>query len=173
MKKYLTIIAVVLLAVVSCGKFEPGGTATQEFAGQWQVVCYAVDANEDVLYVDPFDVGEFMAMTYNAMQNYPDSIFFSCPCDPDHEFTALVPVTKAGKFGLDDTDFLNYESGNAVSVWGGEILKGAATTPSGMPADSIHVSFNVAGDAYVGAVYDHLVIAGFRYTGFKADEPLE
>ena len=45
----------------------------------------------------------------------------------------------------------------------GKVLAGAATTPSGMPADSIVFFVNVQGD-------DTYKIAGFRRTGFPADE---
>jgi len=42
-------------------------------------------------------------------------------------------------------------------------LEGEATTPSGMPADSIVFFVNVQGD-------DTYKIAGFRRTGFAEDE---
>jgi hypothetical protein len=61
----------------------------------------------------------------------------------------------------------------APEVWGaseitlnitdGKVLADAATTPSGMPADSIVFFVNVQGD-------DTYKIAGFRRTGFPADE---
>ena len=50
-----------------------------------------------------------------------------------------------------------------VDVTDGKVLAGAATTPSGMPADSIVFFVNVQGD-------DTYKIAGFRRTGFPADE---
>ena len=174
MKKLLPLIAVILLAVVSCGKLEVGGTATQEFAGQWSVVCYAVDENGEVLYEDPFDElldGTLMALTYNTMQDYPDSIFVQC--SSYFKFKALVHVNSEGKFGeAADKDLENLAvTSGTVKIWDGEILKGAAKTPSGMPADSIRFNCLASSDTYAGTVYDHLVFAGYRYTGFAADEP--
>ena len=50
-----------------------------------------------------------------------------------------------------------------LDVTDGKVLAGAATTPSGMPADSIVFFVNIQGD-------DTYKIAGFRRTGFPADE---
>ena len=50
-----------------------------------------------------------------------------------------------------------------LSITDGKVLEGEATTPSGMPADSIVFFVNVQGD-------DTYKIAGFRRTGFAEDE---
>ena len=50
-------------------------------------------------------------------------------------------------------------------------MKGAATTPSGMPADSIYFELKLIDDAIAAAYgYDSYQVCGFRYTGFAADE---
>ena len=53
----------------------------------------------------------------------------------------------------------------------GKILKGAATTPSGMPADSIVFNVEFDDDPYPGAYgYKNYRVSGYRYTGFSNDD---
>ena len=83
-------------------------------------------------------------------------------------------------FGNSDyADNIKYECG--VKLFDGKILKGAATTPSGLPADSIVFFvefdddltevdddvFEYTPTAYGFAKYR---VAGYRYTGVEGDE---
>lgn len=177
MKKVTIILALLALAVFSCQKDPVGKTATVDLAGQWQIVYNCVDANGD--FVDVWD-DPSMALTFNTAANDKDSIWFSdlgnllgiqvkIPCN-------LADLT----FGSDD-QFENINTDGALGdgdidagtiIKNGKILKGAATTPSGMPADSIYFEIFIENDGYAaGYGYDHYTAAGFRYTGFAADEP--
>lgn len=54
-----------------------------------------------------------------------------------------------------------------LEIVGGKVLKGAATTPSGHPADSIVFYIRFYDDSY-GFTYTK--VSGFRRTGFGADD---
>jgi hypothetical protein len=57
-----------------------------------------------------------------------------------------------------------------VTIEDGKILLGAATTPSGMPADSIVFIVTFDDDDYPEAFgYYGYRVSGYRYTGFAAD----
>lgn len=152
------------IAAVSCKKDEIGGTATESMAGEWHVTADLLDASGEVAYTDPYGIGKFILSTFNTASNVPDRMFVS---DNGHfwEFQVEVGIDQtAMSFSTDGmSPNLAYESN--VEITGGRILPGAATTPSGMPADSI--VFNVAfDDDDPSYVYR---ISGYRYSGFAAD----
>lgn len=178
MKKVTIILALLALAVFSCQKDPVGKTATVDLAGQWQIVYNCVDANGD--FIDVWD-DPSMALTFNTAANDADSIWFSdlgglfsiqvkIPCNlADLTFGSDVAGVNIDETG---TAFKNGYIGLGTTIKNGKILKGAATTPSGMPADSIYCEIFIENDAYAAAYgYDHYTAEGFRYTGFAADEP--
>lgn len=180
MKKVTIILALLALAVFSCQKDPIGKTATVDLAGQWYLIYNCVDANGDIIPgFEDFNGGYSLGLTFNTAANDKDSIWVSdltnllgfqvkVPCD-------LAKLT----FGSEDS-FPNIDMGGAQGdgdigataiIKNGKILKGAATTPSGMPADSIFFEVILDSDAYAAAYgYDHYQAVGYRYTGFAADE---
>ena len=62
-------------------------------------------------------------------------------------------------------------AGETFTLTNGKILKGAATTPSGMPADSIVFEVKFSDDKYPATYgYDRYRVSGYRYTGLVNDE---
>ena len=180
MKKIVYLFVAVLL-FASCEKEDIGSTATEALAGQWYVHVDAVDENGDLVYSDAelFNIGNFLLLTYNTSVNTADTLFVD---DLENFWNFRVKVscnTKQKTFGNDDyADNFKYESG--VKITDGKILNGEATTPSGMPADSIvfYVEFDDdftededGNPLYVPTAYGfkNYRVSGFRYTGFAND----
>jgi hypothetical protein len=61
-----------------------------------------------------------------------------------------------------------YYDSDGVKIKNGKVLHGAARTPSGMPADSIVFYVGFGDDSPAFSMYK---VAGYRRTGFTADEP--
>lgn len=181
MKKVILIIALAITAFISCQKNPVEKTATVDLAGQWYLIYNCVDANGDIVPgFEDFNAGYSLALTFNTAANTPDSIWVS-DLDNMLGFQVKVPCNLSGlTFGSEDAGVNIMEGGYAITngytdgsaiIKNGKILKGAATTPSGMPADSIYFEFALGADAlaaYYG--YDHYQAVGYRYTGFAADE---
>lgn len=86
MKKIFFFAALVLsTAFIGCSKDEPGGTATQNVAGQWYCTIDAVDDNGNPITqtldghnnpgVDYFGVGQTLILTYNTTANSPSEMW--------------------------------------------------------------------------------------------------
>lgn len=174
MKKiYFAILALAALTLASCEKTPVGGTATQALAGQWSVSMQAVDSAGNVVLEDEdlFEIGHFHMLTYNTSANQPDTMWLAGLESLNPAFTNLklkvaCDINTLTFWGKE----LENSNGSHVDIRNGKILPKAATTPSGMPADSIVFDYLVEGDQYAGQFYDFLRITGFRYTGFVADE---
>ena len=166
MKKtiYLLMLCVGVM-FASCEKDEIGGTATEVLAGEWQLTVDLVDDAGNVLMTDPYGMGVILGITYNTVDNVPDKMYVSdlgnfwdykvvvnCDCN------ALTLSTNG--------DAQNESYDCMVNIEDGKMLPSAATTPSGMPADSLvyYVSFS---DDDPGMRYK---VSGYRRTGFAADE---
>lgn len=159
------------LSIVSCKKDEIGGTNGEKTAGEWYVTLVAVDAEGNVVYEDDelFGIGHFHLDTYNTSTDNPNEMWI----DDNENFWE----TK-GKISVDPnaltfsgTDVQNEYYDSKFTVANGKILLGAATTPSGMPADSIVFNLNFSDDDYPEDLgFSSYRVAGFRYTGFEADE---
>lgn len=167
MKKYITLLlfATLTFAFTACDdETEPGGTAVEKMAGTWYVTWEYKNAQgkwEDALG------GTVEVNTYNTAANVPTEMWL-------REGYLLRTAIKVST-DYNARTFEAAEQTIAVSpaMWGapeitlsitdGKVLAGAATTPSGMPADSIVFFVNVQGD-------DTYKVAGFRRTGFPADE---
>lgn len=205
MKKIVYLFAAVLM-FASCAKDEIGGTATEALAGQWYVhvdavtddgeiaIAYQKDDNGDYVLdtagnkiieyygEDPFGLGNILLLTYNTSANTSDTIFVD-DLKSFWDFKLKVACSTEQKtFGNSDfADNLKYESG--VKITDGKIISKAATTPSGMPADSIifyvefdddYTQIDDAGEEfeYTPTLYSfkNYRVSGFRYTGFKNDD---
>lgn len=157
---------------MSCAKDEVGGTATQTVAGEWVVTVAAADANGTILYEDEdlYELGQIKIFTYNTAKNVPTEMWI----DDNEEFWEfkLVVNLDYGNATFSTDDFVDNEYYNCgVKISNGKISFGAATTPSGMPADKIEFDIVFDDDSYVPAYWHHYYISGYRYTGFAADEP--
>ena len=173
MKKaiYLVMVACIGVLFASCEKDEIGGTATEALAGEWELTVDAVDDAGNVVMTDPFGVGVMLGLTYNTTDNVADKLYVS-DLGNFWDYTVVVNA---------DCNNLTFSSNGAVpneaydcmvNIEGGRMLPGAATTPSGRPADSLvyYVSFD--DDDYPAAYgYSKYKVSGYRRTGFAADEP--
>jgi len=171
--KRIAFICVALSALLfaSCEKTPVGGTATESLAGQWYVTVQGLDKDGAVLYEDPdlFGIGNFWVVTYNTAANDQDSIWIQDVDGAFWDFKVKAHCDKAsGTFEI--AKGADLQNGISVDITNGKILKAAAKTPSGMPADSITMDILFSDDTYAGAVYDRLRITGYRYTGLVNDD---
>lgn len=163
----LMVCAGVLLA--SCEKDEIGGTATQALAGEWYVTVDAVDANGAVLYEDVFGIGRNVVNTYNTAANIPTEMYMD---DLGNIWEYKIKMKS-------DINTLTFSTDGAVSneyydskvtIDGGKVLLGAATSPHGTPVDSIVYYVTFSDDDNIPGAYAKLKFSGYRYTGLVVDE---
>lgn len=173
MKKILLYTALLisgLLLITSCKKDPIGGTSTEKMAGEWYVTVVAVDSSDNLVYSDDqlFGLGHFHLDTYNTADNGTSKMWIN-DNGKFWNFQVKMNVDLNTKtFQVDTAQNVAYDS--KVTITNGKILYGAATTPSGVAADSIvfNVSFN--DDTYPAAYgYAWYRVAGYRYTGFTKD----
>lgn len=144
---------------------EPGGTATQDVAGEWWVRVYiddgvgALDENDMVLdYVK--------LMTFNTASNSPDSLWIY---DVDHiwEFQVKAGFDKTSKtFSVSQGQNVSYDS--QVTIADGQVFLGQGRSSSGVQTDSIYFVATFSDDA--PAYGTEFIVAGHRRTGFLEDE---
>lgn len=150
----------------SCEKDEVGTTATEALAGEWYVTVDAVDNAGNTVATDPFGLGYTFILTYNTTANIPTEMYVS---DQGNfwDYTVRVNSDINNLTFSTDGDVQNEAYDCMVNIEEGRMLPGAATTPSGTPADSIvfYVSFS---DDENG--FSKYKVSGYRYTGFVADE---
>lgn len=154
----------------SCEKDEIGGTATEALAGEWHVTVDAVDDAGNVVAEDFFDVGKIMNITYNTVDNVADKMYVS-DLGNFWDYTVVVNCDVNALTFSSDGYVQNEAYDCQVNIEGGKMLPRAATTPSGMPADSIVYYVSFSDDTYPAAYgYAKYKVSGYRYTGFVADE---
>lgn len=160
MKKYIFFLfAVLAFALTACdNETEPGGTAVEKMAGDWMVS--ATDANGT-------QSGYFMVYTYNTAANVTTEMFIEAGGEAPFVYKAKMAVEyDARTFTMadfSDNMLASEEDAPAkIKVTNGKVEEGAATTPSGMPADKISFTLELKD----GTVY---TIEGFRRTGFQED----
>lgn len=162
MKKYIILLfATLSLSLTGCEEtdIEPGGTAVEKMAGTWYVTWEAKDAQgvwQDILG------GTVEVDTYNTAANIPTEMWLY------ETYMLDIPLKvsthyDARTFEMAETTITVGDAPMTLSITDGKVLEGAATTPSGMPADSIVFFVNIQGD-------DTYKVAGFRRTGFAEDE---
>ena len=176
MKKYfVTILAAFIFFTFGCEKVtDPGGTVLEKMAGDWWVQREVVDLTSGSSYEEYDNYGDsgagtFLIYTFNTAANTGDELWIS---DDGNfwEFQVKVAVDHANMtFTTHPTDTVSVWPGYDISVkiLEGKILEGAATTPSGMPADSIFFVASFEDDSNPGTGY---AFKGFRRTGFAADD---
>lgn len=173
---------------------EPGATNVVKMAGQWTVTfeqsvdeyeylfgysdtdpdlsSMTVDQLEALEWEDLFENGKLSVFTYNTAANTADEMWFSDYAASADDYTFRQYKLKvdvdyeAGTFSCETTPNTSYE-GCDITILGGKIMEGAATTPRGAAADSI-VAYVKFSDYSYGFTY--MKMAGYRYTGFDADK---
>lgn len=174
MKKVLYIFGILAMGILaSCEKDPVENTACVEMAGDWYVVVDATNAGQ-LVYEDPFGLGYVHMFTSNTAANIATEMLLTDNRDdPFWDFKVKVTADpSAMTFSVSNGQNLvaDYEDMTMV-VTGGKITKGAATTPSGMPADAIEFYITFSDDEYGPAYgWDAFYVHGYRYTGFAGDE---
>lgn len=160
------------LMTASCEKDDIIHTATEPLAGEWYVTVDFADADGNVVMADPYGIGKFMVNTYNTSANVNNEMWVD-DLGNFWEFKLKVNCDIANlTFASNDT-VPNFYYDCGVIIEDGKMLPKAATTPSGVPADSIvfYVQFTDDNLAYQEAFgYTRFKVSGYRYTGFTADE---
>lgn len=146
----------------SCQKeLKPGGTATQDFSGDWWVFLLGDDGDGN--YVDVWGAGYLLLSTYNTAANVPDKMFLDFGWWP---FKGVVDLDQsANLFGGIDIQSINPDLDITATIENGTIIRNAATTSGGNVADSIYMIIEFSDDP--GYPY---ILAGYRRTGFEEDE---
>lgn len=183
MKKiiFATILAIAGFSFTSCEKEEIGGTAAKDMAGEWTVTFKNSVEEYLFLFEDQgampaennienwswdyiYDDSEYVITTSNLASNSPDSLLITDDGNYwDFKVKAKAnPADKTFQIGKS----ANLSNDSEVKIIGGKILKDAATTPSGMPADSIVFYIQFFDDSY-GFTYTK--VSGYRRTGFAND----
>ncbi|GAF05068.1 lipid-binding protein [Saccharicrinis fermentans] len=157
--------------VVSCDKEDIGGTATESMAGEWYVTAVAIDADGEVVYEDEdlYNLGSFHLDTYNTADNVSNEMWIS---DNGNfwDFKVKVDILDDEEMLFTVVDGQNVAYDSKVSILG-VILPNQATTPSGMPADSISFFVEFDDDTNPATYgFDSYRVAGYRYTGLAGDE---
>lgn len=159
--------------MASCEKDEIGGTATEALAGEWYVTVDAVDADGNVVYSDDewFQMGNIFLYTYNTAANVPTEMYID---DMGYFWEYKVKVkcdVKSLTFSTNGAVANESYAGCDVTIDGGKILPGAATTPHGTPADSIIFYVSFSDDTYPANYgYAKYRVSGYRYTGLVEDD---
>jgi hypothetical protein len=155
--------------LTSCEKDEIGGTATESLAGEWYVTADAINADGSIWEEDLFGIGHFQIATYNTASNVSNELWVD---DVENFWEFKIKTNsdaEALTFSAENADNAYYDS--KVTILNGKILLKAATTPSGIPADSIVFEVSFDDDTYPANYgYSRYRISGYRYTGFTADE---
>ncbi|WP_293955734.1 MULTISPECIES: lipid-binding protein [unclassified Sphingobacterium] len=168
MKKIFYIIGLCFLTFQSCKKDEVEGTATQKLAGEWYVTADALKADGSLFEKDVYGLGHFMLATYNTESNDLSKIWIE---DRGNfwDFKGIINGdVNTLTFSGEDVQNVSYDS--KFTVTNGKILKAAATTPSGMKADSVVFEIKFDDDDPVGNGFDRYRITGYRYTGLANDD---
>ncbi|MDR1382128.1 MAG: hypothetical protein LBJ47_11710 [Tannerella sp.] len=165
-KKYLTaaVFAACSLFITGCeDETDPGGTAVKKMAGDWWVTVDVIEGETNL--GDGYGIGHLIMHTYNTAANKPTEMWLEDGGNFwDYKLRVDVQYENRTFSTAGFVDNHAYES--QASITDGKILEGAATTPSGMPADSIiyYIRFDDDEPEY------QYRISGFRRTGFPADD---
>ena len=168
MKKYFSIFALSLglcLGLASCAveTDEPaGGTAVEKMAGHWVVTVDAYDEEGNLLYEDPYGMGEWDMYTYNTANNDADQMWLS---DGDNfwGYTIKVPIDLNAKtFSCQNEYIYDSDAGEEFcTITDGKIIENGGLNVNGKPTDAIEYKIEFTDDP--GTIY---YIHGVRYAGF-------
>lgn len=172
MKKYISMIAMALLLTMgftACDvetNEKPGGTNIEKMCGYWDVTIDAVDENGELVFEDPFGMGEVSLYTYNNAANSTTQMWL----DDREEFwnyKFLVDINyEAMTFSATERDYDAAGSGTAI-VTDGKIVENGGLNLHDKPCDTIEFYISFSDDenaAQYGFAKYH--IHGTRHTGF-------
>jgi hypothetical protein len=155
-------LACVSLLWVGCQEDpEPGGTATQDVAGEWWVTVFTDDGSG---ILEDYSGGYVKVSTFNTSSNTADSLWIY---DNDHiwEFQVKAAYDKNAKtFSVTDGQNVSYDS--KVTITDGQVFLGQGLSSSGVKTDSIY--FTATFDDDTDALL--YIVSGHRRTGFLEDE---
>lgn len=150
-----------LATLSSCdegGNPDAGGTATEDFAGDWHIIGFETDG------VTPAFGGDYyLWSTYNASSN--DENFWIDDHDTFFELKGKAQADNGNLTFVSEANTTELYTGGTVTITNGKILKGAATSFGGHAVDSIY--FEAEFDWDPGTVYK---FGGHKRTGFLEDE---
>lgn len=156
MKKYVVVLfALLSFSLIGCNDDDDNTQDVLETTGDWWVTVNIFDNGQE--YVDPYGVGRIPLSTYATEANVATEMWVD-DLEEFWDYKVIVNVDdKAGTFSTDGFA-LNYSYDSTVKITEGKVLKGAATTPAGVVADSIvfFVEFSDDNDGYLYKV------SGFR-----------
>lgn len=169
MKKYISIFALALvlgLGFASCSTEtdEPaGGTAVEKMAGHWVVTVDAYDEAGNLLYEDPYGMGEWNMYTYNTADDDADLMWLS---DNNNFWGYTIKVNvdvNALTFDCKDLYIYSDNDGNDVTctITNGRIIPNGGLNVNGKPTDAIMYNIEFSDDP--GSLY---YVHGVRYAGF-------
>lgn len=165
MKKYIILLLTSLtFTFMACeNETEPGGTAIEKMAGDWWITVNTIVDGKEIN--DPLGIGHLKMSTYNTASNSETEMWLD-DLGNFRKYKLKVNVNYAERTFSTQGFVENVTSKSKVKITDGKVLEKAATTPSGMPADSIVylVQFD---DDDAGLTYK---VSGFRRTGFPADD---
>ena len=160
---FLLLAALAPMAFTGCddSDVDPGGTAVQDMAGQWDVSLYDVNADGTT----GEEEAPFTLTTYNTASNTTDAMWISGLEDYSKyklNFQTKMPINYSAKTFEGTVDRLqgSKEDGQ-ITIKNGKILPGAATNLHGKPNDSIVFDIVYSNDPTT--TYR---VSGQRYTGF-------
>lgn len=169
MKKYISIFALTLglcLGFASCSTEtnEPaGGTAVEKMAGHWVVTVDAYDEEGNLLYEDPYGMGEWDMYTYNTANDDTDQMWLS-DGDKFWGYTIKVPIDLNNQTFSYNNGFM-YNDGDDdqfCTITNGKITPNGGLNVNGELTDAIEYDITFTDDSY-GFVYH---VSGVRYSGF-------
>jgi hypothetical protein len=184
MKKYISMMLLALsFGFVSCDvetNEDAGGTNVEKMAGHWTVTFYKSGTHMDLTTKTGAALdtltdwsaasSKVSIYTFNTADNLNNIMWFSDYPAKSSDYSFWQYKIKvnvnygAETFSCDTIANTSYDGCN-ITVVGGKILPGAATTPRGAKADSI-VAYVQFSDDSAPIVYK---MSGYRYTGFSAD----
>lgn len=164
-KIYFALAAFICLFITSCDKEEPGGTATEQMAGEWYVLIDAVDDAGNVVLEDPFGLGYSKVMTYNTNANLPTEMYIEDQGD-FWEYKVKVNCDQTAMTFSTPGEVENLYYDCKVNVTDGKIVKDGTESPGGYVADSIEFYITFDDDSYPAAYgYTKYRCKGYRTTG--------
>lgn len=154
------IIASVAFTFSACEKFEAGGTATENLAGNW--TCSIYQQKADVWTA--FKEAEFM--TYNTSANRGTEMWLD---DNENFWKTKCKIdcnNSNATFGKEGTEYVDIYTEVKQKIWGGKITKNGAVAPGTKSVcDKIEFYISFADDD--AGIYYYVV--GYRLTGYPED----
>ncbi len=165
---YTLLISVSLFWAACQEDPEPGGTATQDVAGEWWVTYYIDDGAGNLVDISG---GYLKAMTFNTADNTADKLWVS-DLGNFWDFQVKVDYDASGKtFAISEGENVSYES--EVTIEDGRMLLGQGESTSGVKTDSIYFVASFSDETTSGNPTPYatkIIVAGHRRTGFLEDE---